>query len=204
MIKHSTLCGDTRDSHESGWWVVYTRHQHEKSVAEILMAKGVEVYLPIYETVHRWKDRRKVLSLPLFPCYLFVRERSDSRLLTLTTAGIYMLLTRSDGLAVVPHEEVEAIQRALMHPACVEPYPFLKCGERVRVIRGPMEGIEGILVRKKNLCRLILSVQMLAQSAAVEVDVSDVEPASAHVPVSLQLSQYSQETIGDQYAVNRR
>ena len=200
MLEHPTLRTDSLDPQGMGWWVVYTRHQHEKSVAEMLAAKGVEVFLPIYETVHRWKDRKKTLALPLFPCYLFVRETNDGRLLALTTPGVHMLLTRGNGLAVVPHEEVKAIQRALMDPSHVEPYPFLKYGERMRVVRGPLEGIEGILIRKKNLYRLILSVQMLAQSAAVEVDASDVEPVSPRANVSLQLSGLN---TGQTYQANR-
>lgn len=200
MHEHPTLNTSACEPRPLGWWVAYTRHQHEKNVAEMLSAKGIEAFLPIYEAVHRWKDRKKTVSLPLFPCYLFVRERSDGRLLTLTTPGIYMILTKGDHLAVVPNEEVQAIQRALMDPASVEPYPFLKCGERVRVVRGPLTGIEGILVRKKNIYRLILSVQMLAQSAAVEVDAADIEPSSAFPRASPQLSAMNTRQI---YQVNR-
>lgn len=163
-----------------GWWALYTRHQHEKAVAEMLRAKGLDVFLPLYESVHRWKDRNKTLVLPLFPCYLFVRERVNGRLLTLSTPGIHMLLTLGERVAVIPDEEIAAIQHALRDPARIEPHPFLRCGERVRVIRGSLLGLEGLLVRKKNLCRLILSVQMLAQAAAVEVNASDVEPVAVH------------------------
>ena len=199
MLEHPTLHTQILDPTALGWWVVYTRHQHEKNVAEMLAAKGVEVFLPTYETVHRWKDRKKTLILPLFPCYLFVRERNDGRLLTMTTPGIHMLLTKGAGLAVVPHEEIEAIQRALMDPARVEPYPFLKCGEQVRVVHGPLKGIDGILVRKRNCYRLILSVQMLAQSAAVEVDASDVVPTPSCPNVSPRLSEFN---TGQIYHVN--
>lgn len=161
---------------ERGWWAVYTRHQHEKAVADMLGSKGLEVFLPVYETLHRWKDRKKRLTLPLFPCYLFVRETIDGRLLTLTTPGIHMIVALGNHPAVVSAAEIEAIQRALVDPSRIEPHPFLRCGERVRVIRGPLEGVEGILVWKKNLYRLVLSVDMLAQSAAVEIDAADVEP----------------------------
>ena len=87
-----------------------------------------------------------------------------------------MILYRGEQVAIVPSQEIEAIQRAVGGPSQIEPYPFLKCGKRVRVIRGSLEGVEGILVRKKNLFRLVLSVDMLAQSVAVEVHASDVEP----------------------------
>ena len=167
---------DSRILDDSAWWALYTRHQHEKVVADMLSAKGFEVFLPLYESTRRWKDRRKVLSLPLFPCYLFVRGGLDRKLHVLTTPGVHMILYRGDQVAVVPELEIEAIQRAVEGSLRVEPHPFLKCGARVRVLRGALEGVEGILVRKKNLYRLVLSVDMLAQSVAVEVNACDVEP----------------------------
>lgn len=158
------------------WWALYTRHQHEKTVAEMLTAKGFDVFLPVYDSIRRWKDRRKVLSLPLFPCYVFVRGQLDRRLQVVSTPGVHMLLTRGEQIAVIPEEEIGAIRRAVEGSFRVEPHPFLKVGERVRVTRGSLTGVEGILVRKKNLYRLVLSVDMLAQSVGVEVDASDVEP----------------------------
>jgi transcription antitermination factor NusG len=161
------------------WWAVYTRHHHEKVVAEMLSAKGFEVFLPLYESTRRWKDRRMVLSLPLFPCYLFVRGGLDRKLQVVTTPGIHMILYRGEKVAVIPDQEIAAIQKAVDGPCGVEPHPFLKCGTRVRVNKGALEGVEGILIRKKNLFRLILSVDMLQQSVSVEVHASDVEPCAA-------------------------
>jgi len=162
----------------SPWWAVYTRHQHEKVIADMLTTKGFEVFLPLYESTRRWKDRKMVLSLPLFPCYLFVRGGLDRRLQVVTTPGIHMILYRGEQVAIIPDGEMDAIQRAMNGPCNIEPHPFLKCGTRVRVIRGALEGVEGILIRKKNLFRLILSVDMLEQSVAVEVHASDVEPCA--------------------------
>jgi transcription antitermination factor NusG len=161
------------------WWALYTRHQHEKTVAEMLAAKGFDVFLPLYESTRRWKDRTKVLSLPLFPCYVFVRGGLERKLQVVTTPGIHMILYRGDRVATISVSEIEAIQRAVSGSYRVEPHPFLKCGMKVRVIRGALEGVEGILVRKKNQCRLILSVDMLTQSVAVEVHSADVEPLIA-------------------------
>lgn len=161
---------------ESWWWALYTRHQHEKVVAQILATKGFEVFLPLYESVRRWKDRSKLLSLPLFPCYVFIRGGLSRRSLVVTTPGVHMVLYNGERIAVIANEEIEGIRRAVEGPFRVEPHPFLRCGERVRVTRGSLEGIEGVLVRKKSLYRLILSVDMLAQSVAVEIDAADVEP----------------------------
>jgi len=182
------LTGSGTETHAgtpSGWWAVYTRHQHEKTVAEMLTGKGFEVFLPLHDSMRRWKDRQKVLSLPLFPCYVFVRGVLDRRLQVATTPGIHMILSRGEQIQVVPEGEIDAIRRAVQGSWKIEPHPFLKIGERVRVTRGSLEGVEGILVRKKNLYRLVLSVDMLAQSVGVEVAVSDVEPVSVAGPKSL-------------------
>jgi transcription antitermination factor NusG len=174
MQAADTFRPETQDA--PPWWAVYTRHHHEKVVAEMLSAKGFEVFLPLYESTRRWRDRQMVLSLPLFPCYVFVRGDMDRKLHVVTTPGIHMILYRGEQVAVIPDGEIQAIQRAVDGPCSVEPHPFLKCGTRVRVMRGSLEGVEGILTRKKNLLRLVISVDMLAQSVAVEVHASDVEP----------------------------
>jgi transcription antitermination factor NusG len=142
----------------------------------MLQAKGYEVFLPLYESMRRWKDRRKQLSLPLFPCYVFVRGALERRLPILTTPGVHMIICRGERVATIPEEEIAAIRRTVEGRFRVEPHPFLHCGDRVRVMRGSLEGVEGILTRKKNLYRLVLSVEMLAQSVAVEIDALDVVP----------------------------
>jgi transcription antitermination factor NusG len=163
---------------EAPWWALYTRHQHEKTVADMLTTKGFEVFLPLYESVRRWKDRKKMLSLPLFPCYVFVRGSLDRKLQVVSTPGVHMILSRGESVAHIPESEIQAIRTVVEGQFSVEPHPFLKCGDRVRVIRGSLTGVEGILTRKKNLLRLVLSVDMLAQSVAVEVEASDVEPVT--------------------------
>jgi transcription antitermination factor NusG len=173
---------------QSPWWALYTRHQHEKTVAEMLSAKGFEVFLPLYESTRRWKDRTKTLSLPLFPCYLFLRGGLDRKLQVVTTPGVHMILYRGEHAAIVPEQEIQSIQKAVGGSSRFEPHPFLRCGMRVRVIRGALEGVEGILVRKKNLCKLILSVDMLAQSVAVEIHASDVEPCVTPMAVPMAAS----------------
>ena len=180
----------------SAWWAVYTRHQHEKTLAEMLSMKGFEVFLPLYESTRRWKDRKKVISLPLFPCYLFIRGHVKRKLQILTTPGVHMILHNGQEAAVIPEREIEAIQRVVNGQCQVEPHPYLQCGMKVQVSQGPMEGVQGILVRKKNLCRLVLSVDMLAKSVAVEVDASNVVPltvqatsgAPYHLPFAAELA----------------
>lgn len=158
------------------WWAVYTRHQHERVVAQVLQTKGFEIFLPLYESVRRWKDRNKTLSLPLFPGYVFLRGGLDRRLQVVTTPGIHTILYSGERIALIPHEEIDSVRRAIESRCRVEPHPFLRCGDRVRVTRGSLEGVAGVLVRKKSLYRLVLSVEMLAQSVSVEIDAADVEP----------------------------
>jgi transcription antitermination factor NusG len=164
---------------ECGWWAVYTRHQHEKVVTDMLLGKGLDVFLPLYDSMRRWKDRQKLLSLPLFPGYVFVRTPNVGRLQVVATPGVHMILSHGEREAIIPEAEIEAIRRTVESPFRLEPHPFLKCGERVRVMRGPLQGVEGILVRKKTAYRLVLSVDMLTQSVAVEIDATDVEAACA-------------------------
>jgi transcription antitermination factor NusG len=167
---------------EPAWYALYTRHQHEKTVADILSRKGFEVFLPLYSTVHRWKDRQKQLSLPLYPSYVFLRDNLERKLQILTTPGFHSIVGTADGPKPIPDYEIDAVKRVIEGSLAVEPHPFLRCGDRVRVLGGPLEGIEGILVRKKNSLRLVLSVEMLMKSVAVEVDASLVERTTAWNP----------------------
>ncbi len=150
------------------WYALYTRHQHEKVVARILSNKGFETFLPLYNVTHRWQDRIKQLSLPLFPCYVFLKDALERRLEIVTTPGVYSVIGNAGRPATIPDQEIEAIRQAIDSKFAVEPYPFLKCGDHVRVKSGPLEGIEGILVRKKNSFRLILSIELLGRSVSAE------------------------------------
>jgi len=172
---------ESASNEDMHWWALYTRHQHEKVVAEILCAKGFDVFLPLYESIRRWKDRQKVLSLPVFPCYVFVRGGLKRRLQVVTTPGVHTILNHGERVAIIPEAEIEAIRRTRDARFRMEPHPYIRCGDRVRVMRGSLQGLEGILVRKKNQFRLVLSVDMLAKSVAVEIDATDVEPVTKRV-----------------------
>ncbi len=157
------------------WHALYTRHQHERLVAHALTGKGFDVFLPQYRTVHRWKDRWKELELPLFPNYVFVLGGLERMLNIVTTPGVHSVVSWGGRPADIPQYEIDAVRRLIESPLRVQKHPFIKCGDRVRIKSGPLEGIEGILVRSKSAYRLVLSVEMLARSAAVEVDLNMVE-----------------------------
>ena len=157
------------------WYALYTRHQHEKTVAHMLAGKGFEVFLPLYAAAHRWQDRVKRLSLPLFPGYVFLRSALDRRIHARVTPGVVHFVP-ADRPIPITESEIESL-RQLDCSRSVRPHPFLKTGDWVRVRSGPLDGVEGILTHWKGGYRLVISVDLLQQSAAVEIDASIVERA---------------------------
>ncbi len=159
------------------WFAIYTRHQHEKTVASALSSKGFNTYLPLYQSRSQWKDRVKRLLLPLFPCYVFLQGGLDRPLDILSTPGVCNIVAQAGRPAAIPEEEVEAVRRITASDSPVERHAFMKSGDRVRIKSGALQGVEGFLVRQKNSLRLVLSVSILGSSASVEVDHRDVELA---------------------------
>jgi transcription antitermination factor NusG len=161
---------------EPRWYAAYTCANHEKRVREQLEQRSVESFLPVYETIRRWKDRRMRLQLPLFPGYVFVRMVIVDRLRVLQVPGVVRLVGFNGQLSALPDEEIDALKRGLAGGVRAEPHPFLTVGRRVRVKRGPFEGRQGILLRRKGKLRLVLSVELIMRSVVVDVDIADVEP----------------------------
>lgn len=158
------------------WYAAYTSANHEKRVAEQLAQKGIENFLPLYESVRRWKDRRVRLRLPLFPGYVFVRLPLSEKLKVLQVSGLARLVGFGDRPVSLPEEEVESLRRGACGGVRMEPHPHLTEGRRVRIVRGPLTGMEGILVKKKSGMRLVLSIDLIMRSIAVDVDAADVWP----------------------------
>lgn len=156
------------------WYAVCTRSNHEKCAAAQLEHRSIEHFLPLYETVRRWKDRRKRLEFPLFPGYLFVRIPLQERLRVLLTPGVVRLVGFGNRAAPLPDEEIEALRNVLVHGVHSEPHPYLSVGRRVRITRGALAGMAGVLIRKKGRVRLVLSIDLIRQSAMIEVDSADV------------------------------
>src|ERR1039458_737854 len=174
------------------WHALYTRHQHEKSVAQALSNKDHEVFLPLVRAAHRWQDRTKQLWLPLFPCYVFIRGGFDRRVQILSTPGMISVVAWAGRPAIIPPLQIDTVRQMIESTLQVAPYPFLQCGDRVTVVAGPLRGIEGILVRKRNMFRLVVSMEMLGRSAAVEVDISCIEASSpSPAPVAIQSHRFS-------------
>jgi transcription antitermination factor NusG len=158
------------------WYAVYTRTNHEQRVATELRARDVEYFLPLYSSVRRWKDRRVRLALPLFPGYVFVHLLLQDRLRVLQIPSVVRLVGFGGLPAALPDEQVEILRYGLAEHLHAEPHPFLTVGRRVRITRGPIAGFEGILRRRKNSFRFVVSIELIQRAFAVEVDASDVQP----------------------------
>jgi transcription antitermination factor NusG len=160
------------------WFAAYTSSRHEKRVASQLVERQVESFCPLYAERHRWKNRcESHLRLPLFPNYVFVRIEPRQRVRVLEVPGVLSLVSFGRNLAALPTREIEAL-RSSVDQSKIEPHPYLVIGERVRITAGAMTGIEGVLVRKKNHLRVVIALDVLMRSVAVEVDECDLEPAT--------------------------
>jgi transcription antitermination factor NusG len=158
------------------WYAIYTRANHEKRVAAELDATSVEHFLPLYRSVRRWKDRRVGLNQPLFPGYVFVRLAMQDRLSVLRIPSVVRLIGFGGVSTALPDEEVEILRAGLVHHLNAEPHPFLTVGRRLRIVRGPLAGLEGVLRYKKNNLRLVVSVEFIQRAFVVDVDAAVVQP----------------------------
>jgi transcription antitermination factor NusG len=158
------------------WYALYTCPRHEKCVAHQIEQRSISCFLPVYRSVRRWKDRRKELELALFPGYVFVQLELKDRFRVLQLPSAVRLVSFNGQPAVLPEAEIEELRQRLSRGGRVEPHPYLRVGRRVRVRAGPMQGLEGIIVRRKDRCRVVFSLDLIMRSVAVEVDETDVEP----------------------------
>jgi transcription antitermination factor NusG len=158
------------------WYVAQTCARHEKRVAEQMSTRGIEHFLPLYEKVSRWKDRRVKLQLPLFPGYIFVRVPLQERLRALEIPSVVRLVGFGGLPVPMPDQEMEAMRNGLAIQLRAEPHPYLTAGRRVRIKSGPLAGLQGILLRKKGNYRFLLSIDLIERSVAADVDIADIEP----------------------------
>ena len=179
---------------QSQWFAVNTRSQREKMVAFLLHSKGYEEFLPLYETRRRWSDRMKAVEKPLFPGYVFCRFEVEKRLPILLTPGVCCIAGIGKTPLPVEEREIAALQSIVQSGLKPEPWPYLQVGQRVRILRGALEGIEGLLIGVKKHCRLVVSVTLLQRSVAVEIEADAAMAASSRLSTPMtagRLLQYS-------------
>jgi transcription antitermination factor NusG len=155
---------------EQRWYAAYTSANHEKRVAQQAERRSLECFLPLYESVRRWKDRRVRLDLPLFPGYVFVRLNLRDRLKLLEIPGVARLVGFDGHPVPVPNEDIEIIRACLAGRHPMQPHRYVQRGQRVHVLSGPLAGMTGIVVRQKNCTRFVISFELLMRSVAVEMD----------------------------------
>ncbi len=164
----------------STWFALHVKSRHEKQVSLALRNKGFEEFLPLYRSRNKWADRYKDVHLPLFSGYVFCRlEPADLRL-TLMTPGVIDAVRIGKKAAPLEDAEIARLQSVVGSPLDYQPWPYLTIGERVRVAKGPLSGMEGILTQVKSSLRVVLSVDLLQRSVAIETDRDWVVPVAQY------------------------
>jgi transcription antitermination factor NusG len=161
------------------WYAIHTRSRHEKVVVQRLAQVGVETYLPIVMETRRWSDRKKLVEIPLFGCYIFARLAAtrNERLRVLTVEGVLEIVgNRGEGLAIPP-AQIDAVRMVIENSLPFTAHPFLKIGQRVRIRSGALQGMEGTLVSRNGSDTLVISIDALHRSLAVRIEGYQVEAA---------------------------
>lgn len=158
------------------WFAIRVREKYRVVTEEMLAAQRIAFFSPMVTDLHQWSDRIKAVSLPLFAGYLFCSFDPQKQLTVLRTVGVIDILRTGSRLAVVDRGELEAICKAIHTSPTVSSVPFMAQGQRVRVTRGPLRDVEGILTEIKSRCTLVLAVTMMNRSVAVQIDHNFVEP----------------------------
>jgi transcriptional antiterminator NusG len=160
------------------WYAVQTRARHEKVVLQRFREKRLTTFLPLVTEVRRWSDRQKVLELPLFSCYVFVKimNTNEDRQRVLFTEGVFDLVGVPRQGTPIPDEQIEAVRTIVEERISWQSHPFLKIGQRVRIRSGALDGVEGILVDRNGRDTLVISVDLIQRSMAIRVDGYSVEP----------------------------
>jgi transcription antitermination factor NusG len=163
------------------WYAAYTKPCHEKRVAEHLEIRKIELFLPLYCSARRWNNGCVPPDRPLFPGYVFVHIPTDERVRVLELSGVVSIVGTMRKPTPLPDEDIERLRSGL-HLVHAEPHATLAVGETVRIRRGPLQGMTGVVTRQKNSFRVVLTVDLIMKSVAVEVPLSDVEPVGQPAP----------------------
>jgi transcription antitermination factor NusG len=165
------------EASDARWFAVWTRSRQEKTAAAMLGTLGVDHFLPLKSELRQWSDRKQTVHVPLFSGYLFVRmdPSKDSRLQVLKAPGIAGFVGNNSGPLPIPDQQIEDIRTVLARNVECSVLPLLEEGDRVRVVRGPLAGVEGRLLQGNSTSRLLISIEMIHKSLAVSISRHDVE-----------------------------
>ena len=152
------------------WYAVYTWARHEKVVARNFEERGITYFLPLYQAIHHWNKRSARVTLPLFPGYVFVQTNARYRHQLLQVSGVVHYVGSGTTPSSIPDDEIEVVRRVLLSGKEVAPHPFLSLGKSVRIASGPFAGLSGVVQRTKSGSRVIISVELIRRSLAVELD----------------------------------
>lgn len=158
------------------WYALRVRSNFEETTGRFLTSAGYDVFVPTYRDRRRWADRTKEVNAPLFPGYLFCQMDVDRRQPVVRAPGFVSIVGFGNAFVPVPEEELAAVRAILNSPVFRTPWPYLAIGEKVVIDRGPLAGLEGILLEQKGERRLIVSVNLLQRSVAAEVSLDWVRP----------------------------
>jgi transcription antitermination factor NusG len=150
-------------------------------VTAAIGGKEYEAFLPVYRKTREWSDRSKSLEIPLFSGYVFCRGNLSRQPRLVSTPGVIGILNFGGTPALISEAEIEALKAVIRSGVFVEPWQYVREGERVRVHKGSLTGLEGILVRMKGDCRVVLSVETLCRSVAVEVSRDSIAPLTSRL-----------------------
>ncbi|MBI4640374.1 MAG: UpxY family transcription antiterminator [Candidatus Tectomicrobia bacterium] len=158
------------------WYAIYTKPRHEKRVDSQFIERGITHFLPLVKRLSSWKDRKKLVAFPLFPGYIFGHFPLRHKVDILKVHGVVRIVGVNGHAIPVPDEEINAVKTLIEGDLKCDPYPYLKEGMAVRVRRGVLVGVQGILIGRKNPFRLVISVNLIRQSVSLEIDIDEVEP----------------------------
>ena len=163
--------GQTNDHR---WYALRTKSRHEKFVRDQLDKQGIEPLLPTVRRLSQWKDRKKEIEVPLFSGYCFVRFSQGEKAPVQKTIGVVEIVGSGSRPEPIPQQEIDALRRLMTSVLPYDPHPYLHEGRQVEVVRGPLQGVQGLLLRKEKRHRLVIGIRLIHQAAAVEIDVDDV------------------------------
>jgi transcription antitermination factor NusG len=160
-------------SYHPRWYAVYIWARHEKKVARHFEERGIPYFLPLYTSIHKWNKKTARVSLPLFPGYVFVQTPQHGGH-PLAVPGVVHFVGTAKSPTEIPLEEIELLRKAIRTGRNIEPHPYLAPGNRVRIASGPMAGLIGTILRTSAGCRIVISVDLIMRSVAVEVDAASL------------------------------